>query len=117
MKPVATVGLLLLALAASPALGHGASKGLHLHVEPEPAAPGARLTVAVDTAEPVRKVTLGWVGGQELRHAPEEPSRHFLLKIQVPEESGAEVLNLQAEAITVSGKTVRAAALVRVGRP
>ena len=102
---------LVLALLASPALGHGASKGLHLHATPERAAPGAEVTLAVDASRPMRELTVGFVGGEPVRVVPERPVRRVEVKLRVP-GTPAGTASAHAEAVTDDGKTVRAALVV-----
>lgn len=101
----------LLALLASPAFGHGASKGLHLHATPERAAPGTTVTIAVDASRPMREVTVGFVGGEPVRVVPETPARRVEVRLRVPGTS-AGTASAHAEAVTDDGKTVRAALVV-----
>ncbi len=113
------VALLFLALTSASlaipsAFGHGASRGLHIHVTPDPALPGETLTVTIDSIEPVSHVTIGWVDAEPLTEKPEEPTRHVQVTIEMPKGIRKSILNLQAEARTTTGKTVRASALIRI---
>lgn len=99
---------LLVALAAAPAWGHGASKGLHLHATPERPAPGSEVTIAVDAARPMREVKVGFVGGEPVRIVPRLPVKRIEVVLRVPAGS----TSAHAEAITDDGRTVRAAVLL-----
>lgn len=113
---VATVLLvLLLAIfaAASPARAHGASRGLHLHLAPDPAKAGTTVRVTVDAAEPLVSARVGWAGAEPRELAPRRPRRHLEVDLVVPAGSTGTV-SLQAEAKTREGRTVRAAAVLRV---
>ena len=101
-----------LALAASPAFGHGASKGLHLHATPERADPGTEVTIAVDAVRPMREVKVGFVGGEPVRVVPRAPSKRIEVALRVPSGS----TSAHAEAITDDGKTLRASLLVEPQR-
>jgi hypothetical protein len=95
-------------LVASPAFGHGASKGLHLHATPERAAPGAEITINVDASRPMREVRIGFVGGEPVRVVPKTPAKRLSVVLRVP----AGTMSAHAEAVTDDGKTVRATLLV-----
>ena len=103
--------VLVAALCASPAFGHGASKGLHLHATPERAAPGSEVTIAVDAKQPMREVTVGFVGAEPVRRVPETPSKRIELRLRVP-AGKALTASVQAEAVTIDGRTVRASIVV-----
>lgn len=105
MRRLAVLALLL----ASPAFGHGASRGLHLHATPERALPGTKVTIAVDASRPMREVKVGFVGGEPVRVVPKSPARRLEVILTVPSGTA----NAHAEAITEDGKTVRAALLLR----
>ncbi len=113
-RPTRAALALLLGLASLAAFAHGASRGLHLHLTPDPARPGSTLTVEVEAGEPVRRVHAG-LGEQRLK--PREfdpPRRKFELELKVPADATAETLNAFAEVRTVSGKTLRASAVLRI---
>lgn len=97
-------------LLASPAFGHGASKGLHLHATPERAPAGAEVTIDVDASRPMREVKVGFVGAEPVRVVPKVPAKRVSVVLRVP----AGTMSAHAEAITDDGKTVRASRLVRV---
>jgi len=105
------------ALAITLALGHGASKGLHLHVHPDPAARGAVVTADVDADEAVRRLRIGFVGGDPLSVRLDPPTPHTRIEIEVPVGGVGDTINLQAEAVTVSGRVLRASAVVRLTPP
>ena len=114
MKEAVPVVLLVLILATAPVMGHGASRGLHIHLAPEPAAAGTTVTVTLDAAEPLRSASVGWVDGDALTMELEQPSRHVRLKLRLPEKVEDPVINLHAEVVTVAGSNLRAAAVLRV---
>ena len=99
---------LVAALCASPALGHGASKGLHLHATPEVVAPGSEVTIAVDASRPMRELVVGFVGAEPVRIVPETPSKRLSVVLRVPVGNPS----AHAEAVTDEGKTVRASLLI-----
>jgi hypothetical protein len=101
-------GLLLVALAVTPAFGHGASKGLHLHATPDRAAAGTEVTIAVDASRPMRELKVGFVGAEPVRVVPKAPSKRLEVVLRVPAGTGS----AHAEAITDDGRTVRAALLI-----
>ena len=104
--------VLALLLAPSAALGHGASRGLHLHVEPEPARAGEIVRISLDASERLRAVRVGLAGGQPVQRKLRRAIRHVVVKLRLPE--GAQgPLNVQAEAMTIAGGLVRASAVVR----
>ena len=104
--------------AAGPSAGHGASRGLHLHLEPQQARPGETVSVEVDGAEPLRLVVAGIVDGPWAEQAPGEPSRHVELTLTLPEGEQRNALSIHAEAETADGAVVRASAiLVMSGDP
>ncbi|ANM31915.1 hypothetical protein ABI59_23645 [Acidobacteria bacterium Mor1] len=114
LRPLHGALAVLLSLASVAALAHGASRGLHLHLTPDPARPGSTLTVEVEASEPVLRVSAG-LGEQRLE--PREfdpPRRKFELELKVPADPGAETLNAFAEVRTTSGKTLRASAVLRI---
>lgn len=113
MRRAATVSTLAL-LVTTAAFGHGASKGLHLHVTPEPATRGATVTVDVDAAEAMQRLRLGFVGSEPLTVTLDPPRSDATVKIEVPLTAEDETVNLHAEAVTVSGRVLRAAAVVRL---
>jgi hypothetical protein len=101
-------------LAATAAFGHGASKGLHLHVTPEAAKPGGEIEVRVDAVEPVVSLTLSVADGEPVRVVPDRPVKSVTAPLAVPLEAMGNAVNVQAEAVTRSGRTLRASAVVRL---
>jgi hypothetical protein len=93
---------------ASPAFGHGASKGLHLHATPEHAAAGAEVTIDVDASKAMREVKVGFVGAEPVRVVPKVPAKRVTVVLRVP----AGTMSAHAEAVTEDGRTVRATLLV-----
>ncbi len=112
MRRVA-LGLVLALAAASPALGHSASRGLHIHVEPERAAPGAKISVRVHAAAPLTHLTLGFVDEEPTVFSFEEALRTVTVPLRAP-ESDEEIVVLQAEGVTRDGKTLRSSSLLRL---
>ena len=106
----AAVALSALPRAAS---AHGASRGMHLHVEPDPAAAGVEVTVNVTAAEPLVRLRIGFTGHAPRAIQPDPPRRRLAVRLVVPEvEPG--VLNLQAEGDTADGGSLRASAVLRI---
>lgn len=103
---------LLVALAVSPAFGHGASRGLHLHATPERPAPGVEVTITIDASRPMREVKVGFVGGEPVRVVPELPAKRLEVVLRAP----AGATSAHAEAVTDAGTTVRASLLVEPQR-
>lgn len=114
MKQAVPVLMMVLMLATAHVMGHGASRGLHIHLAPEPAAAGSEVTVTLDAEEPLKSASVGWVDGDALTVELEQPSRHVQLKLQLPVQVADPVINLHAEAVTVAGSRLRAAAVLRV---
>ena len=112
MKRLFAAAALLLALA--PAFGHGASKGLHLHVVPDSASPGAEVKVRVDAAAPMVRMTISFVGTDPVEFIPNQASRSLTARLKVPADTKLGAINVQAEAHAVDGKAVRASAVVKV---
>lgn len=112
--------LLLLLLAAlslalhGPARAHSASRGLHLHLSPDPAHPGAKIKVRVDASAPMVRLRAGWAGEEPAEVRLRKAREKIVLEIRVPETVESETLSLGAEAETESGETVRAAAILRI---
>lgn len=105
-------------LATSLAMAHGASKGLHLHVDPPAALPGSKLRITIESAEEFSEVRLGVGSEKPLVRRPEKPARTIEIVTRLP--AGAPTgttVSLHAEARTLSRTTVRAAAIVPVGDP
>ncbi len=103
-------------LAATAAFGHGASKGLHLHVTPQAAKPGDEVEVHVDAVEPIVSVTLSIADGEPVRVVPDRPVRSVVARLAVPLEAKGDAGNVQAEAVGRSGRTLRASAVVRLSK-
>ena len=97
-----------------PAFGHGASKGLHLHVEPDRAEPGDEVTVSIDASRPLTSVRIGTTADDAtVTVSPDPPARRLEATIEIP-DTAAGSINVHAEARTVDGTTVRTAAVVTV---
>jgi hypothetical protein len=107
---------LVLGFAAGPVFAHGASRGLHLHVVPGAAAPGGRLEIAADAALPIVRLRVAFVGADPLESRPKRPTKRIVVTLTMPHDAKGATASLQAEAETVSGKTLRAAAVVKVAR-
>lgn len=120
MRPalrLAAIGSLCLA-ACQPAFGHGASRGLHLHVRPEPAVTGAEVQVAADAAEPLVALRVAFAGAEPVRATARPPSKRIVARLAVPRLRPSTAVNVQAEATTAAGRTLRASAIVLLaGRP
>ena len=116
------VPLLLLAAAlglalSGPARAHSASRGLHLHLSPDPASPGAKVRIRADARGPMVRLRAGWAGQEPVEVRPEKASKKIVIEIRVPEKVKGETLSLAAEAETDSGEIVRAAAILRITEP
>lgn len=114
MRFAATV--LVLVLAARPALAHGASRGLHLHVTPDTASPGGTVAVAADAALPIARLRAAFVGADPSEVRPRRPRRRVVVTLTLPKTVAGATASVHAEVETASGKTLRAAALVKVLR-
>lgn len=96
---------------------HGASKGLHLHLEPERAARGAPVEVRADAAAPLVSLRLSFVAGEPVEITPDAPSRRIVARLVVPDATRGETASLHAEGRTVDGRVLRASALLRLASP
>lgn len=116
----AAIDLLLVAAVSLAAVGivraHGASKGLHLHLHPDPAKPGGTIAVTVNAAEPLVELKVGFVGQEPEKSRPAEPRKDLLVSLEVPRTAPGTTINVQAEATTQRGKTLRASAILRLER-
>lgn len=107
-----------LLLAPPLAMAHAASKGLHLHIDPPAALPGAELRITIESAEEFSEVRLGVGSEKPLVRRLEKPARTIEIVTRLP--AGAPTgttVSLHAEARALSRTTVRAAAIVPVGDP
>lgn len=104
----------LAAAAIGAAWAHGASRGLHLHLSPDKAARGADVAVAVNAAEPIVALAVGFVGQEPVRIAVKPAARDAAVTLKVPDGAAGESINVQAEATTESGRTLRAAAILQL---
>jgi hypothetical protein len=116
-KRAVLIGAVLLAAHAPIARPHGASRGLHLHLSPDPARPGAMVTVEVEAAEPIERVEVAFSGHDSLRQELDPPVRRVAVELRLPERIEGETINAHAEARTPSGGTLRASAVLRVSEP
>ena len=108
---------LVVGTAGLAAFGHGASRGLHLHLAPDPAPRGERITVEIDAIERVERVRAGFVGQPAVEHEPDPPARHLEVRLVVPPTAKGDTLNCQVEVRTTGGETLRASAVRRVSDP
>lgn len=113
--PRVRTALLAVGLLATIVFGHGASKGLHLHVTPDPAPRGGRVEVEIDASSTLRSLKIGFVGQPALVLDIDPPSREARAELRVPESAAGDAANVQAEALTSEGGTLRASAVVRIG--
>ena len=88
---------------------------MHLHVDPESAAPGAEIVVAVNAALPIVSLRIAFAGEKPTEVRPETPNRYVALKLRVPAKASGTV-NVQAEAEVGGAKPLRASAVVKVVR-
>jgi hypothetical protein len=112
LAAAAALAAALLAPSSAP-WAHGASRGLHLHVNPDPVRPGAVLRVEVNAAKRLSWLKVGVVDDDAVEVVPEHPTRKLVQRIRVPRTVSG-TLSVQAEGRLLDGKTVRAAAVVRV---
>ena len=110
----AMVACVVAAANVSPAEAHGESRGLHLHLAPDPATPGATVTVEVSAADAVRQVEVAFTGGQPVRQTLDPPRARFEVQLKVPDEIEGETINAHAEVKTRGGRTLRASAVLRI---
>lgn len=104
-----------LAVAAlGPARAHSASRGLHLHLSPDKAERGAEIAVTVNAAEPIVTLAIGFVGQEPTRVALKPARRDAVVTLKVPTAATGEAINVQAEATSESGKTLRASAILQL---
>ena len=111
---LATAACAAFLAAVTGALAHGASRGLHLHLLPESAPPGAEVEVAMDAALPIARARVSFVGQKALEVKPHIPAKRVVVKLTLPAGTRGAVINVQAEVETTSGKTFRAAAILKV---
>ncbi|MCU0225516.1 MAG: hypothetical protein MUF27_15920 [Acidobacteria bacterium] len=111
---VLALAVALTAAAAGAARAHSASRGLHLHLSPDKAARGADVAVAVNAAEPIVALAIGFVGQEPVRIAVKPAARDAAVTLKVPVGAAGESINVQAEATAESGKTLRAAAILQL---
>jgi hypothetical protein len=103
-------------LAAASAFGHGASKGLHLHVDPPRASRGETVTVKIDARRPLAAIRLGIAGTESTVEIEPDPcTRHVEARATIPEDAEG-TISVHAEGTTTDGETVRAAAVVKIVR-
>lgn len=111
--------MVLAAAAVGVVHGHGASKGLHLHLIPEAALPGSKVNVLVDAVSEVDQVVVGFAGSTAVTRRLKPPARHVEVELVVP--SGFKrgtTASVQAEATgRTLAKPLRASSLVIVGDP
>ena len=88
--------------------------GLHIHVPEGAYRPAQILKFQVHAKEPIRSLTIAFVGEPPTAVKPRRPTRHLKLKLRVPEGIHGETTGLQAEGTTDQGTVVRAAAVVRL---
>lgn len=113
-----SLAVLAAALAsAAPAWPHGASRGLHVHLDPDHAAPEAEVEIAADCAEPMALLRVSFVGQEPFQVKPDAPAKRILVRLPVPEKAAGGTINVQAEARGESGKTYRASAILRLDAP
>ena len=102
-------------LASSPARAHGASRGLHLHLVPDSAAPGTTIEIDADAALPVARLSVGFAEHEPVVIEPKVPGKRVVAKCALPTTAKpGTTINVMAEAKTAEGKILRASGLVRV---
>ena len=112
-----TLGSALVAtLLVVPAAWHGASRGLHLHVTPDPAVAGSEVEVDVEVGadDAIRELRIAFAENEAREMSPDKPVRRVTVRLVVPQETEGETVSLHAEVRTVSGRTLRASAIVRL---
>jgi len=116
LAPLA-LGVTVLAAAAAGAgsvLAHSASQGLHLHLSPDAAVRGSDVAVTVNAAESIVSLAIGFVGVEPKRLELKPPRRDVTVSLRVPADATGGAINVQAEAKAVSGKTLRASAILKL---
>ncbi|MCU0253474.1 MAG: hypothetical protein MUE47_02940 [Acidobacteria bacterium] len=103
-----------IAAVAGAAWAHSASRGLHLHLSPDKAARGAEVAVAVNAAEPIVALAIGFVDREPTRVALKPGRRDTAVTLKVPDAVVGDAINVQAEATTESGRTLRASAILQL---
>ena len=114
MRIVAAV--LVFAVGSAPAFAHGASRGLHLHVQPSAAAPGGPVEISADAALPIARLRIAFVGTDPVEARPKQPTKRIVVTLRMPRDAKGATASVHAEAETVSGKTLRASAVLQIAR-
>ncbi len=111
---VLALAVALTAAAVGAARAHSASRGLHLHLSPEKAVRGADVAVTVNAVEPLVALAIGFVGQEPTRVAIKPARRDAAVTLRVPDGAAGDAINVQAEATTESGRTLRASAILQL---
>lgn len=107
--------LLVLAVSAvGHVSAHSASRGLHLHLDPNPAKRGQKITIRIDAVDPIVKLRISFVGGIVRELKLKTPKKLVKVRLRVPKQIDGHTVNCQAEAVTVKGETVRSSAILRL---
>jgi hypothetical protein len=93
---------------------HSASRGLHLHLDPNPAKRGQKITVRIDAVDPIVHLKVSFVGGSVQELKLKTPKKSVKVRLRVPKRIDGHTVNCQAEAVTVKGETVRSSAILRL---
>ncbi|MFN7964918.1 MAG: hypothetical protein U0V87_04410 [Acidobacteriota bacterium] len=116
--------VLLVAVASATAstgfvFGHGASKGLHLHLIPAAALPGGKVTVQVDSLIAIDQVVIGLADAPPITKRLKTPAQHVEVELTVPRHlKQGTTISVQAEARgAAQPKPLRASSLLLVGDP
>ncbi len=99
--------------------GHGASKGLHLHLIPAAALPGGKVTVQVDSLSAVDQVVIGFADAPPITKRFKAPAQHVEVELTVPRHLKlGTTISVQAEARGAAlPQPLRASSLLFVGDP
>ena len=107
MSMLALCLLLISGTACGPVFAHGASKGLHVHVAPDPAQTGDRVTFHATADATIE--TLTWSCGETVAQvvpseADNKPDSRRIWSWKIPGETPHGPLPCRFEVLTVDGK-------------
>ncbi len=118
LRTVFAAGLFLLACSAlvPAASAHGASRGLHLHLSPDPCRAGEDVRIEIDAAKPLRSLRVGFVNMAPLKIRPEKATKKLAVLLTVPKDAKPGSLSLHAEGVLEDDTVLRAAAVLIVAK-
>ncbi len=73
---------------------------------------GREVEVAADAAEPLVGLRVAFAGAEPVRAKVRPPSKRVVTKLAVPRMKPGTAVNVEAEARTAAGRTLRASAIV-----